>query len=46
VKITMFGKFLPNKYSGNEPGILESGVKQTPRSANGCGGSAPFFVLV
>src|SRR5512143_664558 len=28
VKITMSGKFLPYKYYGNEPGILDYGVKE------------------
>jgi cyanate lyase len=29
VKITMSGKFLPYKYYGNEPGILDYGVKES-----------------
>ena len=29
VKITMSGKFLPYKYYGNQPGILDYGVKES-----------------
>jgi len=29
VKLTMSGKFQPYKYYGNEPGIADSGVKES-----------------